>query len=394
MALQHKNIETQRILLCVSGLSPQIVTETFYALAVAQKNKWIPNEIRLLTTTRGADNARKMLLDEKNGWFVRLCHDWNLKKPKFDESCLDLLSDMDGNALDDIRDDDDNMIAADFIARRVKQLTSDNTTQLHASIAGGRKTMGFFLGNAMSLFARPDDQLSHVLVSSPFEGRAEFFYPSPVKRLLPSTEKDPKRLDASKAQVWLGNIPFVRLRPVLPSHLLSSDESFAQTIKQTNMTLGDINLTIDLHNQRTQLNQVPVLLPPLQWGLLVLLAWRLKQSKPALRAPLKGFDDPEWRKEVLHDLTACLGEMNIPDKLYQHLMSQGPVDAFFSQQLAKLEKTISKKHLSPWQRLVERVHQTGTKNRQRTYRLALAPNQVELRNLYQSAASLPKPQKR
>ena len=42
MALQQKNIETKRILLCVSGLSPQIVTEIFYALAVTQKNKWVP----------------------------------------------------------------------------------------------------------------------------------------------------------------------------------------------------------------------------------------------------------------------------------------------------------------------------------------------------------------
>jgi CRISPR-associated protein (TIGR02584 family) len=370
MTLLQKTSVTKRILLCVSGLSPQIVTETFYALAVTQKNKWVPNEIRLLTTTRGADNAKKMLLNEKNSWFSRLCDDWNLKKPKFDESCLDLLSDINGSALVDIRDDADNMIAADYIARRVKQLTSDNSTQLHASIAGGRKTMGFFLGNAMSLFARPGDQLSHVLVSSPFEGRSEFFYPSPVKRLLPSINKDEKRLDASKAQVWLGNIPFVRLRPVLPEHLLANDESFAQTIKQANMTLGDINLVIDIQNQTTFLNQVQVLLPPLQWGLLVLLAWRLNQSKPPLRAPFKGFDDPDWRKEVLHDLSACLGEMNIPDKLYQHLMTQGPVDSVFSQQLAKLEKTISKKYLSPWQRLVERVHQTGTNNRQRCYRLA------------------------
>src|SRR5260221_10737988 len=39
-----------RVLLAVTGLSPQIVTETLYALAVARDPGWIPSEIRLITT--------------------------------------------------------------------------------------------------------------------------------------------------------------------------------------------------------------------------------------------------------------------------------------------------------------------------------------------------------
>ncbi len=41
--------------------------------------------------------------------------------------------------------------------------------------------MGLFLGIAFQLFARPQDRLSHVLVSPPdLEGHPEFYYPPPA----------------------------------------------------------------------------------------------------------------------------------------------------------------------------------------------------------------------
>ena len=45
----------RRILLCVSGMSPQIVTETLYALACARSPAWIPDEIHLISTRDGAN---------------------------------------------------------------------------------------------------------------------------------------------------------------------------------------------------------------------------------------------------------------------------------------------------------------------------------------------------
>jgi CRISPR-associated protein (TIGR02584 family) len=63
----------------------------------------------------------------------------------------------------------------------VRELTADPDCAIHASIAGGRKTMGFYLGYALSLFGRPQDRLSHVLVSSPFESNQNFFYPLPCR---------------------------------------------------------------------------------------------------------------------------------------------------------------------------------------------------------------------
>lgn len=57
----------RRILLAVTGLSPQIVTETVYALAIKQTPAFVPTEIHLITTGKGAEHARLNLLSDSIG---------------------------------------------------------------------------------------------------------------------------------------------------------------------------------------------------------------------------------------------------------------------------------------------------------------------------------------
>ena len=66
----------RRILLAVTGLSPQIVTETLHALAIGNDTPFVPTEIHLITTAEGAERARLALLSDKPGWFHRLRHDF------------------------------------------------------------------------------------------------------------------------------------------------------------------------------------------------------------------------------------------------------------------------------------------------------------------------------
>jgi CRISPR-associated protein (TIGR02584 family) len=70
---------TLRVLLAVTGLSPQIVTETIYALAV--RREWVPTEVRIVTTRRGAENARSDLLSFR--MVSRLCEDYRLPEIAF-----------------------------------------------------------------------------------------------------------------------------------------------------------------------------------------------------------------------------------------------------------------------------------------------------------------------
>ena len=134
----------KRIILAVTGLSPQVVTETLYALAVSRKPAFVPTEIHLLTTAEGKHRAELALLSEEPGWFHRLRRDYELPSIAFDAGHIHTITDADGNALEDIRTPEDNDRLADQITEQVRELTADSQTALHVSIAGGRKTMGFY----------------------------------------------------------------------------------------------------------------------------------------------------------------------------------------------------------------------------------------------------------
>jgi CRISPR-associated protein (TIGR02584 family) len=232
-----------RVLLAVTGLSPQIVTETLYALAVARTPAWIPSQIHIITTRRGEENARLSLLSDSPGWFHQLRKDYGLPKIAFSQENIHVITGPDGKPLDDILTDADNVAVADFITEQMRALTADPAVSLHVTIAGGRKTMGFYVGYALSLFGRPQDRLSHVLVSPPFESLKEFFYPSPHTKVI--SDRDGLPLDAKEARVHLGEIPFVRLRDGLPKRLLEGHAPFSETVAEAQKALPPVALTLD-----------------------------------------------------------------------------------------------------------------------------------------------------
>jgi CRISPR-associated protein (TIGR02584 family) len=234
-------VTSKRILLCATGLTPQVVTETLFALARPADGgaPWIPHEVHVVTTARGADNVRLALLHPATGWFHRLRADYELPPIAFDDRNIHLIARRDGSALDDIRDQDDNALAADRIAAVVRALTAASDSEVHASIAGGRKTMGFFLGYAMSLYGRPQDRLSHVLVSEPYESNPHFFYPTPRTHPIPRGRDGNEMIDAAAARVWLGDIPFVRLRSALPRDMREkADLAFAESVSAVQQTVA------------------------------------------------------------------------------------------------------------------------------------------------------------
>lgn len=100
--------------------------------------------------------------------------------------CLEILYDADGHELPDIRSTEENELAANQICKIVKDLCEQKDTVIYASVAGGRKMMGNYLAFAMSLFARANDKLSHVLVDEKFERQGkpplDFYYEPPTPR--------------------------------------------------------------------------------------------------------------------------------------------------------------------------------------------------------------------
>lgn len=255
----------RRILLAVTGLSPQIVTETLYALAHAEP-PFLPTEVHLLTTAEGARLARAALLHPDGGQWHALRADYPaLAGLDFPADNIHVIAGPDGQPLADIRTPGENAAAADAITALVAVLTRDGDAALHVSIAGGRKTMGFYLGYAFSLFARPQDRLSHVLVSPPFESHPEFFFPPARPRRLAT--RDGRHVDTAEAVVTLAEIPVVRLRHGLPAALAAGRAGFVDTVAALQGSFEPPRLVVDLAARRVVCGQRVVALKP------ALLAW-------------------------------------------------------------------------------------------------------------------------
>jgi CRISPR-associated protein (TIGR02584 family) len=217
MVVEQPEDYPRRILLCVPGFNPQVVTHALYALAVANDPAFIPTEIRAITTTEGATRIKLALLDESSGHFYRFCSDFSipLNSIRFDVTTIHLITDRKGMPLTDIRSSDDNSAAADSITEIVRELSNDPDCAIHASIAGSRKTVGFYVGYALSLFGRAQDRMSHVLISEPFEENWLFWYPPPVEQII--TSPDHRLFSTKEAKISLALMPFVRLRDSLSS---------------------------------------------------------------------------------------------------------------------------------------------------------------------------------
>ena len=359
----------RRVLLAVSGLTPQIVTETLYALAADEQAPFVPTEVRLITTAEGARRAELSLLSDDMGWFHKLCADYHLPGVRFERSHIHVMRDANGQPMNDIRSPFDNQAAADFITAQVRSITADPACALHASIAGGRKTMGFYLGYALSLFGRPQDRLSHVLVSEPFESSYDFFYPTPYSRVLQT--RDGQLADTALAQVTLAEIPFVSLRHGLPTALLAGQASFNDTVAAARAALAPPQLMLDLARQRILAAGREMALPPAELALLAVFARRLKQGLGAIEAPPKGSPDRVWADSYLREYRAITGTL-ADIEATERALRNGMDGEYFSQRLSKLQKRLTSA-LGP-AAAAYRIDDGG--KRPRKYQLPLLPEAV------------------
>src|SRR5690606_23113805 len=106
---------SRRILLVVSGMSPQILTETLFALVHQRDQPYIPTEIHLVTTLGGARNAQHFLLHPEEGHFAHFCREYGLGEGVFGAGSIHVIRDRQGQSLEDIRTPAENEAAADFI---------------------------------------------------------------------------------------------------------------------------------------------------------------------------------------------------------------------------------------------------------------------------------------
>jgi len=365
----------RRVLLAVVGQSPQILTETLYALAVTVQDEvpFVPTEVQVVTTEVGAKVLRERLLAGPDSIWDQLLEDYRLGPINFGSAGVFVVANAGGEPLHDIRSAAENACLADAITERVRVLTSDPDCALHVSLAGGRKTMGYYAGYALSLFGRIQDRLSHVLVSAEYEALPDFHYPTPESRMLP-TRDGRSTVDASHAVVELAQIPFVRLRALLPQAMLDAPSSFVAVVASARMPPDPPRLRLDIQHRQALVDGQKIDLTPTQFALLAALAQRARAGKPALHAPPRDAHDPDWATELLADLRSAVGVIHVDSAVAESLTRDCSGNKV-SPHLSRLRKLL-RERLAPGR--VAIYFDDGGAHRNKRYSVPLEPDAIEI----------------
>lgn len=266
----------KNILICVSGLTPQIITESLYCLSV--KQKILIDEIYVLTTSRGREvvlgidkhpSTPKSPLKRE---IESLCEKYKLVKPAFENNDTHIIvAKEESIELSDVRSDKQNQLFPNKVAELIKNKTNEFETTLYCVISGGRKSMSVHLAFALSVFGRENDKLLHVLTSE--ENEFKGFYPI--------NKKEHKELEISE-------IPYVRLRSLLMSGNPNPqilNKKFVDIVKYTQNQLHKIydkrQLFIDIGKRSFTFDSNTINLEPLEMAIYLLFAEESISGNPA-----------------------------------------------------------------------------------------------------------------
>ncbi|OGP90579.1 MAG: CRISPR-associated protein [Deltaproteobacteria bacterium RBG_16_48_10] len=271
------NPETYReILIFVTGTTPQIVTETLYGLTQECHRPISPNEIHVITTLQGKKRIEEELI--LKGRLSHFYEEFDLPKTFSGEISIHVIEGENGEPLEDIREASHNEAVGDFIIRFIREKTQDMNSRLHCSLAGGRKTMSFYLGSAIQLFGRPWDKLYHILVSPEFESHPEFYYKPRKNRGLPirnSNGRVLRTLQTKEAQIFLAELPFIRLRDKIPLNGKGFKELVREGQKEIDIATVQSPVIANLQERIIYIGQTPVEMVPIQ---MVIYVYFLRQK--------------------------------------------------------------------------------------------------------------------
>ena len=363
-------------------MSPAIVTETIYGLAVNPaegQEKWIPDEVHIISTEHGLNQIRGRLLNAGN--FEKLLKDYNLPQIKFCEEFLYPIRDIDGKPQYDLRTPQDNERAANLICEKVRYFTSDKNDDgsdkieadqvksLHVSIAGGRKTMGFYIGYALSLYGRANDHMSHVLVEAKFDETKvpDFYYPTNYDYQIKDYSQT--NWNAKDAKIWLSYIPFVRLRASLPEKSLIKKATFSEVVASINLANEPIKVVLECKSRKVFIGHKFVKLPPREFSFYQwFVEQKIENSDQVVQAIVEGENRPIPRLFELWKGADNLDPSDPKSGTFDH--------AFFEQRLTMLKRKFTDEFTENVAQLIMIQHKDGKKGA--GYIVPLEKDQIEI----------------
>lgn len=300
-------MRSDTVLLAVTGKSPAILTETIWALAnpLADSEPVIPGRIVVVTTTDGKHKLEQTLFapsqrfNGQTAWdtlraaLITAGHNLD-GRLRFGNTGDDIrvLTTSDSAAgrtreLADIRTPADNEAAANFLLETVRAIVENPDTQLIASMAGGRKTMGALLYACLTLIGRETDRLTHVLVNEPFENLSEFLFPAQPGG--PLTTRDGRSVNPLDATIDLADVPFVPLRNLFQRELGQPAGTFQRlvTLCRANVRLSAgerLRLEVERRRPSSLVNGRVLDLAPREHLVLLYFAKRAKHGETVLNS--------------------------------------------------------------------------------------------------------------
>lgn len=215
----------RQIAIISCGTSPQVVTQTLWALSKRHHIAW--SGYYIVTTETG----RSLLCDPS------FAQHWMHLQQTLGE-LLPLPFEQD--RIITVPDEIDGTMFGSPVLDLLEQLTSQPDTTLHVSIVGGRKPMSVLLALWMSMFGRDHDRLYHLFAHPTFVASDRFF---------------PEEHTSIAMLNW--EIPFIRFRPWLEEALphngsqidcgrlmLPTQQFFGQSQPQVVLDLPSKSLTV------------------------------------------------------------------------------------------------------------------------------------------------------
>jgi CRISPR-associated protein Csx14 len=312
----------------------------------------MPDEIYVLTTEKGKQKIQEELIYK--GRLVGFFKEYALRPVPLDEKNIIVMTDFQGQPLDDIREAGHNEAVGDLIADFIRKKAGDPASRLHCSLAGGRKTMSFYLGSALQLFGRPWDKLYHILVSPAFESHPEFYYKRKKDRVMEVKNADGrivKKLRTKDAQISLAEIPFLSLRGKLSLNGKSYRELIAESQREINAATVPLPLKVDFRDHLIEIGNRAIEMVPMQ---LVVYAAFLREKLNRCRYP--GRDTCQECADCFPTLMDLSSQRALEEMAEDYRKIYGPrssrIDEFlkkwdegmdveaFRQQISKINRTL------------------------------------------------------
>lgn len=338
----------------VSGSTPQVITETLCALAL-KTPPVIPQDIYVVTTVKGRDLIREHLL--KGGVIAEMASDYGLSAIPLREQSIIVPRTADGAELHDIRNSAENECMGDAITSLMRRLTADSSTRLHCSIAGGRKTMGFYLGAALQLMGRPQDKLYHVLVTPEFESNPDFFYKPRKEKIIECRAMDgtTRKLSTAEAEISLAELPFVRLGGKINLHGKDFRELVCEGQREVDMAMVQPEVIVNLGQRTVSIGEMSIDMVPMH--LLVYVTF-LRQKTEHCRYPerpyclectdcfpmLVDLSTPQAVEKMTSDYVAIYGNRPVTAEEFRHRYPQGLPPDTLRQNISRI-KGVLKDHV-------------------------------------------------